>query len=146
MDWNAPGTLDRVCRQLVADALDGIVVADREGIIRLWNRGAERIFGKAPADALGQSLDLIVPEKHRAAHWGGFFKTMESGTTKYGAETLNVPAIGADGGRISIEFTVVLLSGEGDRPSGVAAIVRDATVRRERERALKKRIEELEGR
>ena len=144
-DWSSPGAIDRVCGRIVSEALDGFVVADREGVIRIWNRGAERIFGRPASEALGRSLDLIVPEKHRADHWEGFRRVMGTGVTKYGAETLGVPAVRADGTRISIEFTVVLLPGEGVLPEGVAAIVRDVTARRAQEKELKKRLAELEN-
>lgn len=145
MDWTSSKETNWICRQIVTEALDGIIIADREGTIRLWNTGAERIFGRPAAEALGQTLDLIVPEKYRVDHWAGFQKTMASGVTKYGAETLNVPAMRADGSRASIEFTVVLLREPAGRVAGVAAIIRDATARREKELALKKRLEALEA-
>ena len=125
--------------------LDGDYSANaREGVIRLWNRGAERIFGRSAAETVGGSMDFIIPEKLRARHWEGYFRTMETGATKYGADTLNVPALTAGGNRISIEFTVVLLRDAGGVPSGVAAIIRDVTARREKELDLRGRLAELE--
>jgi PAS domain S-box-containing protein len=144
MDWTSRIELDRVCRQLVDEAQDAVIVADREGVIRLWNRGAERIFGRSAAEAVGGSMDFIIPEKLRARHWEGYFRTMATGTTRYGADTLNVPALTAGGARISIEFTIVMLrDGEG-KPEGVAAITRDVTARREKELDLRRRLAELE--
>lgn len=144
MDWTSTKDRDWLCRQIVEEAQDAIIVSDREGVIRLWNRGAERIFGRAAAETVGGSMDFIIPEKMRARHWEGYFKTMTTGTTKYGADTLNVPALTADGSRISIEFTVVLLRNAQGHPAGVAAIIRDVTARREKELDLRKRLAELE--
>jgi PAS domain S-box-containing protein len=145
MDWTSANDLDRMCRQLVDEAQDAIVVSDREGVIRSWNRGAERIFGRPAAGTVGGSMDFIIPEKLRARHWDGYFKTMATGETKYGAETLNVPALKADGSRISIEFSIVLLRDAEGRPAGVAAIIRDVTARREKELELRKRLASLEA-
>ena len=138
------GAAERVMREIVDEAQDAIIVSDRDGVIRLWNRGAERIFGRAAAETVGGSMDFIIPEKLRARHWEGYFRTMETGATKYGADTLNVPALTAGGNRISIEFTVVLLRDAGGVPSGVAAIIRDVTARREKELDLRGRLAELE--
>jgi PAS domain S-box-containing protein len=133
-------------RQIVDKAADAIIFADEEGIIRLWNAGAEAIFGYPAAEALGQSLDLIVPEKLRKRHWEGYRKVMATGKTKYGKETLAVPAITKDDNRISIEFTIVLVSNDSGEPLGTAAIIRDVTERFLKQKELKKRLVELEER
>jgi PAS domain S-box-containing protein len=130
--------------QIVGKAADAIIFADTEGIIRLWNDGAEAIFGYPSAEALGQSLDLIVPEKLRERHWEGYRQVMATGKTKYGKETLAVPAITKGDNRISIEFTIVLVTNESGRPLGTAAIIRDVTERFLKEKELKKRLVELE--
>ena len=133
-------------RQIVDKAADAIIFADGEGIIRLWNAGAEAIFGYPAAEALGQSLDLIVPEKLRKRHWEGYRKVMATGKSKYGKETLAVPAITKDDKRISIEFTIVLVSNDSGEPLGTAAIIRDVTERFLKQKELKKRLAELEER
>ena len=133
-------------RQIVDKAADAIIFADAEGIIRLWNAGAEAIFGYPAAEALGQSLDLIVPEKLRKNHWEGYRKVMATGKSKYGKETLAVPAITKDDKRISIEFTIVLVSNDSGEPLGTAAIIRDVTERFLKQKELKKRLAELEER
>ncbi|MFF1299933.1 MULTISPECIES: PAS domain S-box protein [unclassified Streptomyces] len=118
---------------MAAQAPDGIVIVDGEGLIRYWNRGAERIFGFSAADVDGQSLDVIIPERHRKRHQEGFEEAMERGYSKYGdADLLNVPALAADGRKLSIEFSVVLLPGP-DGSTYVGAVIRDVTARRERE-------------
>lgn len=89
---------DRIARKLFESMPDALVVADRKGIIRVWNGGAERIFGFAEGEALGQSLDIITPERLRERHWIGYEATMRTGQTKYGAgDLLAVPAIRKDG-------------------------------------------------
>jgi PAS domain S-box-containing protein len=133
--------LDLVARDLVRDAPDAIVVADAEGLIRLWNRGAARIFGFTEAEALGQSLDLIIPERQRARHWDGWAQVMRTGKSRYGeGELLAVPALRKDGARISIEFTIVPLPEAGGGLAGIAAILRDVTARFEELKALRKAL------
>ena len=136
----------RILKQIFAGSSDAIVFADRDGKIRLWNGGAERIFGYGESEALGSSLDLIVPERLRERHWEGYQRVVETGETRYGDRLLSVPGIRRDGSRISVEFTVVLIKGDDGEVEGVAAIMRDATEGWQRERELKRRVEELERR
>jgi PAS domain S-box-containing protein len=130
--------------QLIAGAGDAIVVSDAQGSITLWNPAAERVFGFSEAEALGQSLDLIIPLRQRQRHWDGYQKTMETGITKYGADVLRVPALHKDGRTLSIAFTVSMLSSADGKVTGIAAIVRDETSRFAAERELRKRLTELE--
>jgi PAS domain S-box-containing protein len=129
---------------LVRAAGDAIVVADPEGRIVLWNPAATRTFGFAAEEALGQSLDLIIPERFRARHWAGYREVMRTGETRYGTDVLRVPATHQDGRRLSIAFTVALLTDAGGRVTAIAAIVRDETARWEEEQRLRKRLAELE--
>ncbi len=131
---------------LVDAAGDAIVVADPEGRIRFWNPAATRIFGYAAEEAVGQSLDLIIPEHFRARHWDGYHEVMRTGQTRYGADVLRVPALHKDGRRLSIAFTVALLTDAGGRVTGIAAIVRDETQRWEEEQRLRRRLAEVEAR
>lgn len=132
--------------KLVADAGDAIMACDAQGAIVLWNAAAERIFGFSPDEAMGNSLDLIIPERHRARHWQGYHTTMETGITKYGADLLRVPALHKDGHTLSIAFTVSLLKDTHGRTSGIAAVVRDETARFAEDRKLRARLTELEQR
>ncbi len=138
---------DAIFRQIVEGSPDAIILADREGTIRLWNAGAEMIFGFTAAEAVGQSMDIIIPERLRARHWDGYRKTMETGVTRYGhGDLLAVPALRRDGSTISIEFTIqVVRDGEG-RLAAIVAIIRDVTKRFQRERELGRRLKELEAR
>ncbi len=138
-------TQEWLSRQIVSKAADAIIFADTEGAIRLWNAGAEAIFGYPSAEALGQSLDLIVPEKLRERHWEGYRKVMATGKTKYGKGTLAVPAITKGDNRISIEFTIVLVTNDSGEPLGTAAIIRDVSERFMKEKELKKRLADLEA-
>ena len=133
-------------QQIVEKAADAIIFADEEGIIRLWNAGAEAIFGYPAEEASGQSLDLIVPENLRKRHWEGYRTVMATGKTKYGTETLAVPAITKGDNSISIEFTIVLVTSDSGEPVGTAAIIRDVTERFLKQKELRKRLAELEQR
>ena len=135
--------LDQICRQLVTQAADAIVYADDLGLIRLWNAGAERIFGYSETEAVGQSLDIIIPENQRKRHWDGFGRTLATGVTRYGADSLlSVPAIRKDGSRVSVEFTILPFHGKAGKIVGMAAIMRDVTIRFEELKALRKRVAE----
>ncbi len=140
------GSLEGLYQQIIEGAQDAIIFADKEGIIRLWNSGAEAIFGYSAEEAIGETLDLIVPEKLREKHWEGYRKVMDTGVTKYGSDILAVPALKKDDSRISVEFTIVLLKDDTGKPQGTAAIMRDMTERWQREKELKKRLVELEER
>jgi PAS domain S-box-containing protein len=136
-----PVDIDNFCLTLIREAPDAIVFADAEGVIRFWNRGAERIFGFAQAEALGENLDLIIPENLRVRHWQGFTSTMRTGRTRYGAgETLAVPAQRKDRRRISIEFTILPFRDNTARMIGIAAILRDVTTRFEEVRSLRRQL------
>jgi PAS domain S-box-containing protein len=134
-----------LCRKIVEDSPVAILFADCEGRIRLWNAGAEVLFGYPAEEALGQSLDLIVPERQRARHWEGWDKVMASGVTKYGRDVLAVPALRKDGSRISIEFNVSLLRAPDGELLGVAAIIQDVTARWQQQKDLRARLAALEA-
>lgn len=126
---------------ILTEAPEAILAADVNGIIRLWNHGAERIFGTPATEAIGQSLDLIIPETLRQRHWEGWGKVMHTGESRYGAsELLRVPALRGDGSRFSAEFSIVILKGEAGNIAGVAAILRDVTEQRDRETTLKAQL------
>ena len=131
-------------QQLVEVIGDAVVVADTSGAINLWNPAAERLFGFTQAEALGNSLDLIIPERLRERHWAGYRKTMATGETRYSHDVLRVPAVHKDGRALSIAFTVGLLYGPQHKVTGIVAVIRDETTRSAEERDLRKRIAELE--
>lgn len=136
---------DWLCRRMVEDSRDAIIFADREGIIRLWNQSAEAMFGFPAAEALGRSLDIIIPENLRARHGEGYRRVMASGNTKYAQDLLAVPALRRDGSRISVEFTIILIRGEQGEILGSGAIIREVTARWQREKAMRERVAALKA-
>jgi PAS domain S-box-containing protein len=134
---------EQLSLRIIADSNDAIMFADRSGLIRLWNSGAERMFGYKAAEVMGQSLDLIIPENLRGRHWEGYYRVMESGSSHYSVDLLSAPALRKDGSRISTEFSMVLVKGEDGKVLGVAAVIRDVSARWQREKELKERIKEL---
>lgn len=133
-----------LAERIVQAAADAIIVADNSGKITLWNAGAERLFGYAASETLGRSLDLIIPEAQRKPHWDGYQHVMRTGETKYGTQLLRVPAVRKDGTRFSIAFTVGLLKDGAGIVEGIFAIMRDDSERFQTEKALRKRVAELE--
>jgi len=130
--------------QLIEALGDAIVVSDRNGSIRFWNPAAEHLFGFTSSEALGKSLDLIIPERYRERHWSGYAKTMSTGETQYGHDELRVPAVHKDGRTLSIAFTVGLLYDPQRKVVGVVATICDDTKRFNEERDLRKRLAEFE--
>lgn len=133
------------CRAIVDSVPDAIIFADSEGIIRLWNGGAESLFGFTAKEALGKSLDIIIPENLRGRHWEGYHRVMATGETKYGKDMLSVPGVRKDGTRVSLEFSVAMLHDTGGQLLGIAAVLRDVTERWKREKELKERLAALEA-
>src|SRR6516162_8606846 len=132
---------DQFADRLVSGMPDAIVYADAEGVIRRWSRGATRIFGFAEAEALGRSLDIIIPENLRERHWQGYRATMRTGQSRYGdGQILSVPAVRKDGTRVSVEFTIVPFADDAGQMIGIAAIMRDVTARFEELRALRRQL------
>ena len=132
---------DTVAEAVLSTNSDAIIAADKEGIIRFWNPGAERIFGHASAAAIGQSLDIIIPERLRKRHWDGYRQVIASGKSRYGqGDILAVPGIRKDGSPVSLEFTIVPLRNGTGQLTGLATIMRDVTKRFEEVRALKRQL------
>ena len=132
--------------RFVCDCPDAIIYADAQGRIRFWNGAATRIFGFTEAEALGESLDLIVPDRLRARHWQGYEHVMTGGESRYGAgDLLAVPARHKDGRQISIEFTILALHDNTGAMLGIAAFLRDATARFEEVRALRRELAALKA-
>ena len=141
-DAFTPGALEA---QLVANAGDAFIVADADGVIRFWNPAAETMFGHSRDQAIGSTLDILVPEAQRPAHWDGYSRTMATGETRYAARTLSVPALRADGSRLSVAFTVSLIHAADGSVAGIGAVMRDVTAEWEAKRDTRRRIAELEA-
>ena len=131
-------------QQLLQALGDGVIVCDAAGNITFWNAAATRIFGFTDSEAIGQSLDLIIPQRQRQRHWDGYHKTMATGETRYGADVLRVPAVHKEDKPLSIAFTVALLRDADGEVSSIVALVRDETERWGEERKLRARLTQLE--
>ena len=132
--------MDKLLVQLVNNAPDAILISDLQGVIRFWNSGAEQLFGHTAAEAVGQSLDLIIPENLRNRHWEGYWRVMASGETKYQTGLLSTPGVRKDRNRVSLEFSMVLLRDEAGNMQGCASIMRDVTEHWKKEKELKERL------
>lgn len=137
--------MTELTEQLLKEAPDAILIADQEGIIRYWNKGAEQIFGYTADQALDQSLDLIIPEKLRQRHWDGYRRVMATGETKYKTGLLTSPGIRKDGTRVSLAFSMVLLRGPDNQTIACGSIMRDVTEQWNREKELKERLAACEA-
>lgn len=138
---------DNLGEILLRDLPDALVGSDADGLIRVWNAAAERLFGFSAEEALGQSLDLIIPERQRPRHWAGYRETMRTRQTKYGAgELLSVPALCKDGSRKSVQFSILPLpAADGPGLEGMLAIMRDATVEFDERKRLLTELKALRG-
>jgi PAS domain S-box-containing protein len=134
-----------IYQQIIENSPDAILFADRDGIIDLWNSGAEAIFGYKKEDVQGKSLDLIIPEKLRQRHWESYHTVMKTGESRYGDKLLKVPAVRKDGTSISVEFTIMLVRNLRNEIMGTAAIIRDVTERWKQEKDLKQTVKLLEN-
>lgn len=133
-------------RRVLDGSPDAILISDHGGTVRYWNAAAERVFGFRATEALGASMDLIIPERLRGRHRAGWETTMRTGITRYGeGQMLAVPALHKDGRQISIEFSIQLLKDEGGQIEWVVAVIRDVTERYGREKALLAQLKALEA-
>jgi PAS domain S-box-containing protein len=146
MSWQPGGErpdprVEELAQAILSTASDAIVAADANGLITFWNPGAERVFGHLSAQAIGQSLDIIIPERLRKRHWDGYYHVMNGGQSRYeSGDILAVPAIKVDGTRISVEFTIVPLRHKTGYLTGLVAIIRDVTKRFEEVQILKRKL------
>jgi PAS domain S-box-containing protein len=136
-DWN-------VFQAALEQAPDAIIFADPGGAIRIWNRAAETVFGYAAAEVIGGSLDVIIPERLRSAHWDGFHRALDSGQTKLGAKALTTRSVHKNGSKLYVELSFGLVRNEDGTIVGALAVGRDCTARYLEERALRARVAQLE--
>src|SRR5262249_9676877 len=129
---------------LIAHAPDAIIFADCAGVIRVWNQGAEALFGYSATEAVGHTLDLIVPEPYRPAHWAGFARAIQQGRFAKDDVVLTSRALTKDGHIIAVELSAAIIWNPAGHVRGIMALGRDVTERRIREQAQQERIASLE--
>ena len=143
MSRTDPFNIDAVAAAVLQGS-DAIVACDPDGVIRFWNGGAVRIFGFAVSEAIGQSLDIIIPERLRARHWDGYRRTVRTGQSRYGGGALlSVPSQRKDGAPLSIEFTIVTMMDGQNRIAGIVAVMRDTTARFAEMKALRQQLRNI---
>jgi len=130
---------------LVEQVADAIIFADREGRIRVWNAGAEAVFGYAEHEAVGRSLDLIIPERFRPAHWTAFDRAVSTGQTKHGRDALTTRAVAKGGADLYVDLSFALVKDGAGEVRGAVAVARDVTARYRAERELRRRVADLEA-
>lgn len=111
-------------RSIVEHAPDALIYADREGVIRVWNRAAESIFGYGAAEALGRSLDLVIPERLRGAHWAGYRAALASGRTKHAGRALTTRAVHKNGSKLYLDLSFSLVRDAAGAVVGALALGR----------------------
>jgi PAS domain S-box-containing protein len=131
-------------KRIVVQMPEAVILADRDGRIRLWNRGAEIMFGHRAADVVGASLDIIIPEDLRQQHWEGFHRAMSAGRTQLGARALPTKAVRKDGATIYVELSFAILLDNSGANVGALGVARDITERYKQQKADRKRLAELE--
>ena len=137
-------TESRLSDAIVAQVSEAIIFADRDGLIRLWNRGAELLFGFAAADVIGASLDIIIPERLRQAHWEGFRRAVASGDTRSGNRVRTTRAVHQSGGKLYVDLSFAVVKDDSGSVIGSVAVGREGTARHAADKALRERLAELE--
>lgn len=130
---------------IVEQVADGIIFADRRGTIRRWNAGAEAIFGYAADEVVGQSLNVIIPERLRSAHWTAFDRAVETGQTRYGRQAMTTRSVHKNGSKLYVDLSFALVKDNAGEVLGSVAMARDITRRYLEENVLRRRVAELEG-
>lgn len=134
-----------IYRLIVGQMADAIIYTDTGGIIRGWNAAAEALFGYPRGEVTGQSLDLIIPERLRAAHWAGFNRAMACGTTQHGRRAVVTRSLTSAGDTIYVEISFAVVTDEEGKTIGAVAVARDATQRHHDDRALREQLAVLQN-
>jgi PAS domain S-box-containing protein len=134
-----------LCRALIEQVADAVIFADRDGLIQLWNAGAEAVFGYAPDEVLGRRLDVLIPERLRSAHWTAFDKAIATGRTKHGRESVTTRSIHKNGSDLYVDLSFAVVKDQAGRVLGSVAVARDITSRFQTDRESRRRIAELEA-
>lgn len=131
---------ERLFKSIVEQAPEAVIFADPGGVIRVWNAGAQALFGFSAAEAIGNSLDLIIPERFRRAHWEAFDRAIANGHTRLGSQVRTTRSIHKDGRKLYVELSFGLVADDTGRIAGALAVGRDGTARYLEERALREKL------
>ncbi|MFB1010207.1 MAG: PAS domain S-box protein [Thiopseudomonas sp.] len=123
---------------IIEQSSDALIYSATDGTIQRWNAASEQLFGFSKADAMGQSLDIIIPEHLREAHWRGFDAAVASGQLKLSGKPTLTRALHRDGHKIYVEMTFALVKNEAGEVQGSVSMARDVTERIEKEKAARK--------
>jgi PAS domain S-box-containing protein len=126
--------MSQLAEWIVEQTTDALIYADRDGNILRWNQAACALFGFGSAEALGRSLDLIIPEHLRAPHWTGYRAAMASGSTRLAGRPSLTRAVRKDGSKLYVEMTFAVVKDEAGAVVGSVAIARDVTERVQRDK------------
>ena len=118
---------DEVMGRLIEQNPDAMIFADTEGRILVWNEAAERVFGFTKEQAIGESLDIIIPEKLREPHWRGYDEAIKNGGTKYLGKSMPTKAIHSEGSMIYVELGFSIVLDAEEKVIGVLSSARDIT-------------------
>ena len=133
-----------LCRRIVGQMPEAVILADHAGRIRLWNRGAEVLFGYPAAEAMAQSLDIIIPEDLRQRHWDGYHRAVSSGRTRLGDRALPTRAVRKDGTTVYVELSFTIVLDAIGATIGALAVGRNITERYTEDKTLRRRLAALE--
>jgi len=136
-------TLESSAVNILHSMPEAVIFCDLEGVIRVWNGGAEKVFGWSAAEAIGQSLDLIIPERMRKAHWDGFDQAIARGGVKPGRTSMITRSLHKVEEFIYVDMSFEMVRDESGKMLGSIAVARDATKRFNDEKALRKQLAEL---
>ena len=134
---SAPQTDSTLAGRVLACMMEAVIHADRQGLIALWNPAAETMFGFSTAEAIGQSLDIIIPERLREAHWRGFHAAIASGRTRLNGRPTVTRALHKSGATLYVEMSFAMVCATSGEVIGSVAVARDATERVQREKAAR---------
>ncbi len=134
---SAPQTDSPLAERVLACMMEAVIHADRQGLIALWNPAAETMFGFSTAEAIGQSLDIIIPERLREAHWRGFNAAIASGRTRLNGRPTVTRALHKSGATLYVEMSFAMVCATSGEVIGSVAVARDATERVQREKAAR---------
>jgi PAS domain S-box-containing protein len=142
MSKNGDLSAGKISQDIMECMPEALIFSDLEGVIRIWNPGAQFIFGFAAAEAVGQSLDIIIPEHLRKAHWEGFHRAVSRGATSHGRRSIITRALQKNGRQLYVDMSFAVVKNQAGETIGSMAIARDATEKHLEEKSLRRQLVE----